>query len=117
METAPDINTEKKPLDSIEGVETVETVEVQALNTRVTGALYKKREKIYPRRVRGTFRSLKWLVMTITLAIYYLAPWLRWDRGAEAPGQAILLDIPGGSISSLSRSGRRKFITLRVSWS
>ncbi len=94
METAPDINTEKKPLDSIEGVETVETVEVQALNTRVTGALYKKREKIYPRRVRGTFRSLKWLVMTITLAIYYLAPWLRWDRGAEAPGQAILIDIP-----------------------
>ena len=79
------------PLDNIESVE---TVDVEALNTRVTGALYKKREKIFPRRVRGTFRSLKWLVMTITLAIYYLTPWLRWDRGGEAPDQAILIDIP-----------------------
>lgn len=32
--------------------------------------------------------------MVVTLAIYYLAPWLRWDRGPNAPDQAILIDIP-----------------------
>jgi len=25
--------------------------------------------------------------------IYYLAPWIRWDRGPHAPDQAILLDL------------------------
>ena len=80
-----------QPPDAIDGVE---TVDVKALNTRVTGALYKKREKIFPRRVRGTFRSLKWAVMVVTLAIYYLAPWLRWERGPGAPDQAILIDMP-----------------------
>ena len=30
-----------------------------------------------------------------TLGIYYGAPWLRWDRGAGLPDQAILLDFPG----------------------
>ena len=29
------------------------------------------------------------------MAIYYLAPWLRWDRGPDAPDQAILVDMPG----------------------
>ncbi len=32
--------------------------------------------------------------MFITLGIYYLAPWIRWDRGFNAPDQAILIDIP-----------------------
>ncbi len=32
--------------------------------------------------------------MFITLGIYYFAPWIRWDRGLNAPDQAILLDIP-----------------------
>lgn len=32
--------------------------------------------------------------MIITLTIYYLAPWIRWDRGFDAPNQAILIDIP-----------------------
>ena len=80
-----------EPLDAID---TVETVDVKALNTRAPDALYKKREKIFPRRVRGTFRSLKWAVMTATLAVYYLTPWLRWDRGPNAPDQAVLIDMP-----------------------
>ncbi len=75
-------------------IDSVETVDVKALNTRVTGALYKKREKIFPRRVRGTFRSLKWTVMAVTLAIYYLVPWVRWERGPGAPDQAVLIDLP-----------------------
>lgn len=32
--------------------------------------------------------------MAVTLGIYYLAPLLRWDRGGNAPDQAILIDLP-----------------------
>ncbi|TIX11110.1 MAG: 4Fe-4S binding protein, partial [Mesorhizobium sp.] len=51
------------------------------------------RRKIFPKRASGSFRRFKWLVMAITLGIYYLTPWLRWDRGAFAPDQAVLLDL------------------------
>jgi len=72
----------------------VETVDVSAVNRTEERSLYKRREKIFPRRARGTFRRVKWAVMAVTLSIYYLAPWLRWDRGESAPDQAILLDLP-----------------------
>ncbi|MCB1557153.1 MAG: cytochrome c oxidase accessory protein CcoG, partial [Alphaproteobacteria bacterium] len=55
---------------------------------------FAKREKIYPRSVKGKYRTIKWTVLTVCLAIYYLAPFLRWDRGENAPGQAILIDLP-----------------------
>ncbi len=55
---------------------------------------FAKRRKIYPKQVSGHFRRLRWLVMAFTLGIYYLAPFLRWDRGAGAPDQAILIDMP-----------------------
>jgi len=72
----------------------VETVDVKAVNRTEQRSLYKKREKIFPKRARGTFRRLKWAVMAVTLSVYYLAPWLRWDRGPTAPDQAILIDMP-----------------------
>ena len=28
-------------------------------------------------------------------AIYYLLPFVRWDRGPDAPAQAVLVDLPG----------------------
>ncbi|AGI66204.1 cytochrome c accessory protein CcoG [Octadecabacter antarcticus 307] len=31
--------------------------------------------------------------MILTLSIYYLTPWIRWDRGAELPDQAVLIDL------------------------
>jgi cytochrome c oxidase accessory protein FixG len=31
--------------------------------------------------------------MIVLLGIYYLAPWIRWDRGPHAPSQAILIDM------------------------
>jgi cytochrome c oxidase accessory protein FixG len=43
--------------------------------------------------VSGNFRRLKWIIMGITLAIYYITPWLRWDRGPYAPDQAVLVDL------------------------
>jgi cytochrome c oxidase accessory protein FixG len=56
--------------------------------------LFAEQQKIYPRRVWGVYRKIKWIVMIVCLGIYYLAPWLRWDRGEHAPNQAILIDIP-----------------------
>jgi len=56
--------------------------------------LYASRVKVYPKKVRGTFRRFKWAIMVVLLGIYYLAPWIRWDRGPLAPDQAILLDMP-----------------------
>jgi cytochrome c oxidase accessory protein FixG len=57
--------------------------------------LYAGHVKVYPQRVGGRFRRIKWAVLIALLAIYYVAPWLRWDRGPGAPDQALLIDIPG----------------------
>lgn len=56
-------------------------------------SLYSAREPVFPRRVKGTFRSLKWWIMGVALAIYYITPWLRWDRGPHLPDQAVLVDL------------------------
>ncbi|WP_424971410.1 cytochrome c oxidase accessory protein CcoG [Dinoroseobacter sp. S76] len=56
-------------------------------------SLYAAREPIFPRRVKGTFRSLKWWIMLFTLGIYYITPWIRWDRGPNLPDQAVLVDL------------------------
>ncbi|MEX5727723.1 cytochrome c oxidase accessory protein FixG [Rhodovulum iodosum] len=55
--------------------------------------LYSAREPIFPRRVSGKFRNLKWWIMAVTLGIYYLTPWIRWDRGPNMPDQAVLIDL------------------------
>lgn len=57
--------------------------------------LFEKAAKVYPRRVSGTFRTLKWAAMAVLLGIYYGAPWLRYDRGPHVPDQAILIDLTG----------------------
>ncbi len=31
--------------------------------------------------------------MAVTLGIYYLVPWIRWDRGPSLPDQAVLVDM------------------------
>jgi len=59
------------------------------------GPLYAARRKIYPQSVSGTYRRIKWIVLLITLGIYYLLPFVRWDRGPNAPDQAVLVDLPG----------------------
>ena len=55
--------------------------------------LYAAREPVFPRRVSGPFRNLKWFILAVTLGIYYLTPWIRWDRGPSLPDQAVLLDL------------------------
>ena len=58
------------------------------------GPLYVARKKVYPQRVKGTYRTIKWIVLCVTLGIYYGLPFLRWDRGPGAPDQAVLVDLP-----------------------
>src|SRR3974390_2172401 len=57
--------------------------------------LYAARKKIYPQHVSGTFRREKWQLLVVTLGIYYFLPFVRWDRGPNAPNQAVLIDFPG----------------------
>ncbi len=58
-------------------------------------SFYATRKKVYPKSVSGLYRRLKWTLLVLLLGIYYAVPWIRWDRGAGAPDQAILLDLPG----------------------
>ncbi|MFP7570893.1 cytochrome c oxidase accessory protein CcoG [Marivita sp. S2033] len=56
-------------------------------------SLYAAREPVFPKRVSGNFRTLKWIIMILTLGIYYVTPWIRWDRGPQLPDQAVLVDL------------------------
>ncbi len=55
--------------------------------------LYEARKTVHNRRIDGPFRRFKWFVMLVTLTIYYVTPWFRWDRGPYAPDQAVLVDL------------------------
>ncbi|MEL7481814.1 MAG: cytochrome c oxidase accessory protein CcoG [Pseudomonadota bacterium] len=57
--------------------------------------LYAKRKQIYPKLAHGKFRLIKWLVMAATLSVYYLLPWILWERGDGIPNQAVLADFEG----------------------
>ncbi len=64
-------------------------LEAQGVDT----PLYASRQKIFPQSVEGRFRRIKWALLVVTLGIYYLLPFVRWDRGPNAPGQAVLVDL------------------------
>ncbi len=72
--------------------EGIERADVEAVNVG-RGSIFEKRKKIYPQRVHGAFRTFKWIVMALTLGIYYVTPWIRWDRGPGVPDQAVLIDL------------------------
>jgi cytochrome c oxidase accessory protein FixG len=78
------------PLEAAAGVP---RSDVEAVNSATRRSLYKAREPIYPKAVHGTFRRAKWIVMSVLLAIYYIVPFLRWDRGPGNPDQAVLVDL------------------------
>ena len=66
-----------------------------AENNNNNDALYEPHQKIYPQKIAGTFRQIKWIVLSTLLGLYYIAPWIRWDRGVDSPDQALLLDMTG----------------------
>jgi len=57
------------------------------------GPLYAAAAKIYPMKVSGTYRRLKWIILIVSLAIYYLLPFVRWHRGPNEASQAVLADF------------------------
>ncbi len=59
-----------------------------------TGRSMHRRKKSIRKACTGKFRNIKWAVLAITLGIYYLLPFVRWDRGVNAPSQAVLIDFP-----------------------
>ncbi|MCW1843141.1 cytochrome c oxidase accessory protein CcoG [Prosthecomicrobium hirschii] len=57
-------------------------------------SLYAEHKKIYPAAVQGVFRRIKWGLLIACLGVYYLLPFVRWNRGPDAPSQAVLIDFP-----------------------
>lgn len=57
-----------------------------------TDSLYRPRIAIYPRSVKGRFRTVKWGILGLAYGVYFLLPWLRWERNV-GPDQAVLFDI------------------------
>ena len=60
----------------------------------VDEALYQKRIPIFPRSVKGRYRTLKYGILFFAYAVYFLLPWLPWSR-PDGPSQTILFDIVG----------------------
>lgn len=76
-----------------QAAEGVARSDAQATNSAANRKLYKARVPIHPREQDGVYRKIKWAMMAVTLSIYYLIPWVRWDRGPDAPDQAVLVDF------------------------
>ena len=90
MERPGQIQPEASPAEAAPGIA---RIDVDAVASKTARVGYTSRQKIYPKLAQGYFRSLKWYVMGITLGIYYVLPWIRWDRGPSLPDQAFLLDF------------------------
>ncbi len=58
------------------------------------GPLYASSKKVYPQKVTGPFRRMKWMILIFALGVYYLLPFVRWNRGPNLPDQAVLADLP-----------------------
>ena len=71
----------------------IDQIDAAAVNDAGTRELYQKREQIYPKLVKGPFRRFKWIFMALALGLYYALPFVRWDRGPNAPDQAVLVDF------------------------
>ncbi len=84
----------RSPAGTSAGGTVLGTPDVAAVNKAEDRTMYASRKRVYPRRVYGTFRVAKWVMMTLSLSIYYLLPFLRFDRGIGVPDQAILIDFP-----------------------
>lgn len=59
-----------------------------------TEHLYQERAPIFPRSVKGRFRSIKWGILALAYGVYFLLPWVRWERPV-GPDQAIIFDLQG----------------------
>lgn len=76
------------------GTPAVATEDVQSREEQRAAPMYTGRVQVYPKKISGPVRRIKWAVLAACLGAYYIAPWLRWDRGPGAPDQALLIDMP-----------------------
>lgn len=53
---------------------------------------FQERIEIFPRSVKGRYRSIKTAILVLAYTVYFLLPWLRWTRDI-GPEQAVLFDI------------------------
>jgi cytochrome c oxidase accessory protein FixG len=92
---APLISTLKAVAAETQGLaaDDVQRSDARATNSAAVRRDYVARVLIYPKLVHGEFRLLKWIGMAVMLGIYYGLPWVRWERGAGAPDQAVLVDL------------------------
>lgn len=51
-----------------------------------------QRVPIFPRSVKGFYRKVKSSIVILAYGVYFLLPWLRWEREA-GPSQAVIFDI------------------------
>ena len=72
------------------------TIEIDHARTRAKAAA--AGQSVVPQSVKGRIRRIKWFVLLLTLSLYYVTPFLRWDRGPNAPDQALLLDFVHGRL-------------------
>ena len=93
MTALPNIDLRQAQTVPVMAADGVTRSEAEASNSAANRKLYKSRVPIYPKEMDGIYRYIKWAMMAFTLSIYYLVPWLRWDRGAGAPHQAVLVDM------------------------
>lgn len=54
--------------------------------------LFEERIPIYPRSVKGRFRKIKWAILILAYTVYFVLPWVRWNREVGS-GQAVMFDI------------------------
>lgn len=57
--------------------------------------LYQKRIAPVPKAVKGRFRRFKSVVLWLAFSVFFLLPWIKWDRGQGLPDQIVLFDIAG----------------------
>jgi cytochrome c oxidase accessory protein FixG len=55
---------------------------------------FEARITIFPRSVKGVYRYLKTGILIFAYVVYFLLPWLRWER-INGPDQAVLFDLVG----------------------
>ena len=58
-------------------------------SNQVEQSLYEKREKIYPRQVKGVFAALRVATVFVLLGLYFVLPWIKLDDR-----QIVLFDLP-----------------------
>ena len=66
---------------------------VEKPETFITARSTRREKRSIRKPFSGRFRRIKWAFMAVALGLYYLLPFVRWDRGPGAPNQAVLVDL------------------------